>query len=295
MTRTILVCAAVATVLVAAGCGSKRSPAGGPLRVVAAENVYGDIVRQIGGAHVEVTSILSDPNADPHLFEPGTKNGLAVSQAGLVIQNGVGYDAFMSRLEHASPSKSRAVITVADVLGVHGSNANPHLWYDVPELPKIAAAIAAGLERQDPAHAPSYGRGLARFDASLAPLQREVAAIKTSFAGRAVAYTEPVPGYLLAAAGLQNVAPEAFTRAIEDGTEPSPAAVATMTGLATDHKIQALLYNTQAISPITTRIRDAAKAAGIPIVGVTETLPAGRTFQAWQLAQAHALQRALAR
>lgn len=295
MTRTILVCAAVATVLVTAGCGSNGSRGGGALRVVAAENVYGDLVRQIGGAHVEVTSILSDPNADPHLFEPGTRNALAVSQASLVIQNGVGYDAFMSRLERASPSKSRALVTIADVLGIHGTDANPHLWYDVPALPKIAAAIAAGLERQDPANAPSYRRGLTRFDASLAPLQREVAAIKASFAGRAVAYTEPVPGYLLSAAGLRNVAPEAFTRAIEDGTEPSPSAVATMTALATDHKIRALLYNTQAISPITTRIRDAARAAGIPIVGVTETLPSGRTFQAWQLDQAQALQRALAR
>ena len=281
--------------LVAAGCGSKGSRAGSALRVVAAENVYGDLVRQIGGTHVEVTSILSDPNADPHLFEPGTGNALAVSRASLVIQNGVGYDAFMSRLEHASPSKSRALVTIADVLGVHGADANPHLWYDVPALPKIAAAIAVGLERQDPAHASAYRRGLARFDASLAPLEREVAAIKKSFSGSAVAYTEPVPGYLLAAAGLRNVAPEAFTRAIEDGTEPSPAAVAAMTALATGHKIRALLYNTQAISPITTRIRNAAKAAGIPIVGVTETLPGGRTFQAWQLAQAQALHRALAR
>ena len=295
MTRTILVCALATATLATAGCGGGNARTGGALRVVAAENVYADIVSQIGGTHVDVTSILSDPNADPHLFEPGTKNALAVAQAKLVIQNGVGYDAFMSRLERASPSQARVVITVADVLGVRGADANPHLWYDVPKLPDIAAAIAAGLERQDPEHAAAYRRALTRFVVSLLPLQHAVAAIRRRFGGRPVAYTEPVPGYLLAAAGLRNLAPEGFTRAIEDGTEPSPAAVATMTALATDHKIRALLYNTQAISPITTRIRNAAKAAGIPIVGVTETLPGGRTFQAWQLAQAQALHRALAR
>jgi len=295
MTRTILVCALAAGTLATAGCGGGGAKSSGTLRVVAAENVYADIVHQIGGTHVDVTSILSDPNADPHLFEPGTKNALAVAQATLVIQNGVGYDAFMSRLEHASASKTREVITIADVLGVHGADANPHLWYDVPKLPDIATAIAAGLERQDPAHTAAFRRGLARFDRSLAPLQREVAAVRRLYAGRPVAYTEPVPGYLLAAAGLRNVAPEGFTRAIEDGTEPPPAAVSTMTALATKHAIKALLYNTQAVSPITTRIRAAARAAGIPIVGVSETLPSGETFQAWQLGQARALETALAR
>jgi zinc/manganese transport system substrate-binding protein len=294
MTRTILVCALTAVAVATAGCGG-RSSKGGALRVVAAESVYGDIVRQIGGSHVDVTSILADPNADPHLFEPGTKNGLAVAQAKLVIQNGVGYDTFMSRLENASPSKARNVITIADVLGVRGADANPHLWYDVPKLPEIAAAIAAGLERQDPGHAAAYRSGLTRFDLSLAPLRREVAAIRRSFTGRAVAYTEPVPGYLLSAAGLRNLAPEGFTRAIEDGTEPSPAAVSTMTALATKRQITVLLYNTQAVSPITTRIREAARAAGIAIVGVSETLPPGETFQSWQLRQVRALERALVR
>ena len=151
---------------------ARPARAAATLGVVAAENAYGDIVRQIGGAHVSVTSILTDPNADPHLYEPGTRNGLAVAQARLVIQNGVGYDAFMQRLEDASPSSKRAVITIADVLGVHGKDANPHLWYDVPKLPTIAAAIAAGLEHADPAHAAAYRSGLRRFDTSLGPLQQ---------------------------------------------------------------------------------------------------------------------------
>src|SRR5713101_8962367 len=149
--RTILVIGAFLGL--ASGCASGRATTGGGVAVVAAENVYGDIAAQIGGAHVSVTSILSDPNADPHLFEPGTRNGLAVSQARVVIQNGVGYDAFMTKLENASPNAKRSVLTIADVVGVHGRDANPHLWYDVPALNRIAGAIAAQLERADSAQA----------------------------------------------------------------------------------------------------------------------------------------------
>src|SRR5947209_15673647 len=181
--RTIIVLGLGCVLL--AGCGAGSTGPG--LGVVAAENVYGDIARQIGGSHIHVTSILTDPNADPHLFEPGTRNGLAVAQAQLVIENGAGYDAFMPKLEHAAPNGSRRVVTIADVLGVHGADANPHLWYDVPALGRIAAAIAEALERADPAHVAEYRAGLARFDASLAPLRREVARIRASFRGRPVA------------------------------------------------------------------------------------------------------------
>ena len=288
--RIIIVCGAV--LLLATGCGSAAA-GGSRLDVVAAESAYGDIVRQLGGDRVAVTSILTDPNADPHLYEPGTRNGLAIADARLVVQNGAGYDAFMSRLENASPSSHRVVVTVADVLGVHGKDANPHLWYDVPKLGLVASSIAEGLERADPAHARAYRAGLRRFDASLAPLRREVAGIRSSFAGTPVAYTEPVPGYLVAAAGLRNLAPPSFTRSIENGTEPTPQAFAAMNELVTKKKIDVLLYNSQAVSPITQRIRDAAAKAGIPVVGVTETLPPALTFQQWQLAQARALDAAL--
>jgi zinc/manganese transport system substrate-binding protein len=293
--RLRIILAGVATVLLGAvtACGPAAVGSGSKLDVVAAENVYGDIVSQIGGSHVSVTSILSDPNADPHLYEPGTRNGLAVAQARLVIQNGAGYDAFMQRLEDASPSSKRVVVTVADVLGVHGKDANPHLWYDVPRLATIAAAIASGLKRSDPAHAAAYRTGLRRFETSLGPLKRQVARIKASFAGKPVAYTEPVPGYLLSAAGLENVAPGSFTRAIEDGTEPTPQAVAAMETLMTGRRVDVLLYNSQAVSPITQRIRSAAAKAGIPVIGVTEMLPPKLTFQQWQLGQAEELDRAL--
>ncbi len=298
MSRTsvgfMLLVVAVAAAVVALAVVRTSPPArSGRLRVVAAENFYGNIVSQIGGGHVAVTSVLTDPNADPHLFEPGTRTGLAVAQAALVIQNGVGYDSFMGRLEAAAPSSHRIVVTIADVLGVHGTDANPHLWYDVPALGRIAGAIAGGLGRADPAHRGVYHRGLERFDRSLQPLRRVVAAIRARDGGDPVAYTEPVPGYLLAAAGLRNLTPAAFSRAIEDGSEPPPEAVSAMTALLAGRRVRVLLYNSQTVSPITTRIRSAAQAAGIPVIGVSETMPPAQTFQTWQLAQARALERAL--
>lgn len=287
--RTIIVIGSVGVLM--AGCGGAKHPG---LAVVAAENVYGDIAQQIGGVHVHVTSILSDPNADPHLFEPASTNGLAIATASVVIQNGAGYDSFMTKLEDASPSGKRSVLTIADVLDVHGRDANPHLWYDVPALGRIASAIAGQLEHADPQHTTAYRAGLARFDASLRPLQREIARIRASFGGTAVAYTEPVPGYLIDAAGLVNLAPSSFTRAIEDGTEPSPQAFAAMNALMAKRRVKVLLYNSQAVSPITSRVRDAAGQAHIPVIGVTEMLPPHLTFQQWQLAQARQLAQALA-
>jgi zinc/manganese transport system substrate-binding protein len=289
--RTIIVLASGSLLL--AGCGGGRQTGSG-LAVVAAENVYGDIAHQIGGSHVHVTSILSDPNADPHLFEPGSSNGLAVATARVVIQNGLGYDAFMTRLENAAPNAKRSVLTISDVLGVHGRDANPHLWYEVPALGRIARAISAALERADPAQRAAYRTGLTRFEASLGPLRHEVARMRAEFGGAAIAYTEPVPGYLTDAAGLRNLAPSSFTRAIEEGTEPPPEAVAAMNALMAHGRVKVLLYNSQAVSPITSRVRAAAKQAHIPVVGVTETLPPHRSFQQWQLAQARQLAAALA-
>jgi len=287
VTRIVLICL-VATLV---GCGGKT--AGSTLPVVASTNVYGDIARQIGGSRVSVTSVLSDPNADPHLFEPGTANGLAVSRARVVIQNGLDYDSFMSRLERSAPSDNRTVVTIGDVLGIHGQDANPHLWYDVPALPKVAAAIEQALAEADAAHASKYQSGLRRFIASLAPLQATVAKIRATHAGAPVAYTEPVPGYLIEAAGLRDFSLSSFTHPIEEGSEPSASAVSAMTSLATQRRIKVLLYNNQAVSPITKRVNAAAKAAGVPVVGVAETLPAGLTFQAWQLEQVRALLQAL--
>ncbi len=294
--RTVIVIALiVATAVPLSACGGGSTHATGKLDVVAAENAYGDIASQIGGRYVSVTSILTDPNADPHLFEPGTANGLAVSRARVVIQNGLGYDDFMTKLEKAAPAQNRIVVTIADLLGVQGADANPHLWYDVPRLGRIAAGIAAAFARADPSHAAAYRSGARRFERSLEPLRAEIARIRARFGGAPVAYTEPVPAYLLAAAGLRNLAPEAFTRAIQDGSEPAAAAVSAMNALVAQHRIRALLYNDQTVSPITEQLAAAARQAGIGVVGVSETLPPHLTFQQWQLGQARALASVLAR
>jgi zinc/manganese transport system substrate-binding protein len=275
-------------------CGGSTTPSG-KLAVVAAENTYGNIASQIGGRHVSVTSILTSSSADPHLFEPGTANDLAVADAKVVLQNGLGYDAFMTKLENASPSKNRVVVTMADVVGVHGTNVNPHLWYDVPQLDRIVTAIAAAFTRADPSHKQAYHRNLHRFERSLGPLRREVATIRTRYRGAPVAYTEPVPGYLVAAAGLRNLAPDSFTRPIEEGAELSPSAVAAMNTLVAQRRIRALLYNSQAVSPITAQLRSTAQKAGVPVVAMRETLTPGLSFQHWQLTQVRALVAALSK
>lgn len=287
--------AVVLSVLAAAcGRGDGGDPSGGgKVSVVAAENVYGDIASQIGGAHADVISILSDPDADPHLFAPGTLNGAEVAQADVVIENGVNYDPWMDKLIEASPNAKRRVINVAKVLGVTGADANPHLWYDVPRVPQIARAIADSLAAADPARRAYFQTQEARFVASLAPLDAAVAAIEAAHGGTPVAYTEPVPGYMLEAAGLVNMTPDEFSKAIEEGTDPTPQAVAQTDALFTRHRVKVLLYNAQATSPITNHLRDLAQQNDIPVVPVTETLPAGTSYQAWQLAQVQALAKAL--
>ena len=286
---------AVVTSVMGACSRSAADPgsSGGPIPVVAAENFYGDIAEQIGGPHVAVTSILSDPNADPHLFEPGTAAGAAVASARLVIDNGLGYDAFMDKLLQSSPSSTRTVITVADVLGVTDASANPHLWYDLPKVPEIAAAIANGLGSVDPVDAAYFQSNLATFNASLKPLDHALAQIRSDDAGAPVAYTEPVPGYLLAAAGLDVKTPEDFALAIEEGNEPVPQAVAAMNALLTGSQVKVLLYNSQATSPITEHLLALAQQSGVPVVPVSETLPPGQSFQDWQLGQLQALSAAL--
>jgi zinc/manganese transport system substrate-binding protein len=294
LARARLATGVLAMAAILAACSGSSAATSGRVSVVAAENFYGDIARQLGGRFVSVTSILSDPAADPHLFEPGTAAAAAVADARLVIDNGLGYDAFMDRLLSAAPNADRRVVTIADVLRISGPDANPHIWYDVPRIPEMAKAIADALIAASPAHGSYFRDRLERFDGSLEPLQAAVAELKAKASGAPVAYTEPVPGYLLQAAGLAVRTPDDFARAIEDGNDPSPQAVAAMEGLFTNRDVRVLLYNSQATSPITDRIRQLAEENGIPVVPDTETLPEGMSFQDWQLGQVRALAEALA-
>ena len=278
-----------------AGCGSSQPPVTpGVVRVVAGENFWGNIAAQIGGRHVRVTSVISSPNADPHLYEADVANAIAVAEAGLVIENGAGYDAFLPQLLGATRHPGRIVVSVQRVLGAAGPGVNPHFWYDVPRVPQVANAIEAALARLDPRDATAFAAGLAAFDRSLRPVEAVIAMIGRRYPGAPVAYTERVPGYLLAAAGLTVKTPPGFVAAIEDGIDPGPGDTAVMNGLITGHKVKVLLYNAQAVSPVTQHVRSLAGQAGIPVVAVTETMPPSyHSYQAWQLAQASAILRAL--
>jgi zinc/manganese transport system substrate-binding protein len=280
--------------VVAAACGSSSKTDASVVRVVAAENVWGDVVHQIGGAHVSVTSIISDPSADPHQYESDARNAADLADARVVVVNGLGYDDFMSKLLDATHHKGRVVLTVADVLGVTGDDANPHLWYDIPRISQVARAIAVELAAADPADRAVFEKNRATFDAALAPLERAIAQIKTKYPGAPVAYTERVPQYLLDAAGLTVETPPGFARAIEDGNEPSPGDTQAMYDLVSQHRIRALLYNAQATSPVTQHVQDLAHDAGIPVVAVTETEPKDApSYPAWQAGQLTEILRAL--
>jgi zinc/manganese transport system substrate-binding protein len=263
------------------------------VHVVAAENVWGDVIAQIGGRHASVRSILTDPSADPHLFASNPRDAARLAQANLVVVNGLGYDDFARKLLNASPSSKRRVLTVASVADPPGPDANPHLWYDVPRLSAVARAFADALAAQDPRDARLFRTNAARFAGSLAPLRRTVAAIAGRHRGAPVAYTERVAGYLLDAAGLSVRTPSGFARAIESGSEPGPGDTQRMNDLLSGRKVDALLYNSQAVTPVTKRVRALAARSGVPVVAVTETLPPGQSFQNWQVHQAQALLNAL--
>jgi zinc/manganese transport system substrate-binding protein len=278
---------------VALGPPTAGAATAAPVHVVAAENFWGNITSQIGGRDVAVTSLITNPNADPHLFETDAEDAADLAQAKVVIENGAGYDTFMRSLLGADTGH-RTVVTAATVLRVTGSDPNPHLWYDIPKVPLVAAAIAGALTRADPADGATFKTNLATFDASLAPLDATLATIKTHFHGVGVAYTERVPGYALAAAGLTVKTPPGFAQAIEDGEDPGPADTVAMQQLLEHHDVNVLLYNTQTVTPVTTQIRALARQHGIPIVGVSETMPAGvANYQQWQQRQLSALLRAL--
>lgn len=284
--------ATAAAVLLLAACGGPPDPTTGAriVHVVAAENVWGDVARQIGGRHVAVTSILSDPSADPHLFAADPRTAARLARANLAIVNGLGYDDFARKLLAAAPSSKRRVLTIADV--VHAGS-NPHLWYDAPRLPAVAHAIADALASEDPRDAALFRAGAARFAASLRPLNAAIAAIRARHRGAPVAYTERVVGYLLAAAGLRVASPSGYARAIEQGSEPAPGDAQRMNDLIGKRAVRLLLYNAQAVTTATQRLRALAARSGVPVVAVTETLPRGETFQAWQARQANAILKAL--
>jgi zinc/manganese transport system substrate-binding protein len=273
-----------------AGCSSAGPSSDGKVDAVAGENFYGDLMSRIGGDLVSVTSILTDPNVDPHAYESSTKNAEAVADASLVIENGLGYDAFLDHLMAASPRSDRKVIDVQTLLGL-ADGSNPHVWYDT--MTKVARAAADAIEQLRPASKSTIEANLESYLGSFAPLTARIADIKAHFPATPVAYTEPVPAYLLAGLGFDVLTPAGFARSIENGTDPAPSDVAAQSDLLTGRKVKLLLYNSQATSPVTESLKSLATQSGVPVVGVSETMPAAESFVAWQLAQLDAMAAAL--
>ncbi|MBV9817591.1 MAG: zinc ABC transporter substrate-binding protein [Solirubrobacterales bacterium] len=273
------------------GAGAKTSA---PIAAVGAENEYANVISQIGGPYVRVSAIESNPNTDPHTFEASPSVAQEVSQAKLIVQNGVGYDDYMTKIESASPSSSRKIIDVQHLLGLPNSTPNPHLWYSPNTMPAVAKALGADLAALDPSHAALFRANVAKFDSSLKPWYAAVAAFKAKYRGTPVATTEPVADYLLEAMGTKNLTPFVLQADIMNGNDPSAQNVALENGFFSKHKVKVFAYNQQVVDSLTESIRANAQKAGVPVVGVYETMPTpGYTYQSWMLAEAKALQAAV--
>jgi zinc/manganese transport system substrate-binding protein len=285
MIRTFLFAAAAAV-------GFVSAPAlADPVKVVAAENFYGGVATQIGGANVAVTSILTNPDQDPHLFEASAETAKALADAKVVIANGVDYDPWMEKLLKANKASGRKEIVVGRLVG-HKAGDNPHLWYDPAYVKAAAHALVADLDAIDPAHKADYDKGEAQFLDSLKSLDAKIADMRKKYAGLPVTASEPVFGYQAALIGLK-VHNEKFALAVMNNAEPTASEVAGFENDLNGHKVKAMLYNAQASEPAVQRLVQMAKDNQIPVVGVSETEPPDSTYQTWMLGQLDALDAAL--
>jgi len=301
MRHWVLAAASAVSVLgvavAATACTPASGAAGGNGRIIAvgAESQYANVISQVGGKYVSASAIMSNPNTDPHTFEASASVARTVSQAQLIVQNGLGYDTWATTIEAAAPSPGRQVIVVQNLLKLPSSTPNPHLWYQPSALPVVAHAIAADLSAIQPAHAAFFQANAATFIASLSTWTSAIAAFQASYPNTPVATTEPVADYMLQAAGVANLTPWAFQADIMNGTDPSAQDVAAERALFTQHKVRAFLYNQQVTDTLTESFITLAQQNGIPVVGVYETMPQpGYDYQSWMLAEVQALHNAVA-
>jgi zinc/manganese transport system substrate-binding protein len=263
------------------------------IQVVAAENFYGDVVHQLGGDHVDVTSILSNPDEDPHLFEASPKTARALQHANLVVYNGADYDPWMAKLLNASKNNAkRTIIVAADLIGKKSGD-NPHLWYNPATMPAVARAVTTALETADPANKSAYDANLAKFLDSLKPIDAKVADLHGRYAGVPVTATEPVFGYMSDAIGL-TMRNMRFQLATMNDTEASASDIAAFERDLREKRVRVLIYNSQATEALTKRMLKLAQQSHVPTMSVTETEPAGKNYQVWMLSQLDALSAALA-
>ncbi len=302
MRRVILIWIVVAVIAVVGlgwlafrgGSPVAGAPAsGGVLQIVAAENFWGSLVSQLGGSHVRVLSVVSDPNADPHEYESDANDARAVATANYIIENGAGYDSWMDKLIGAGSNPNRTVLDVASLLGKKEGD-NPHFWYNPDYVNQVIAQMEQDLIALDPADSSYYKEQYAALQASLAPYQTRIASIKQQFGGAKVAATEDIFAYLADAAGLDLVSPLAFTQAVAEGNDPPASSIVEFENQLKGGGIQMLAYNGQTVTPLTDSMKKLAADQGIPVVGVTETIqPPDVSFQDWMDAQLIELQNAL--
>ena len=261
------------------------------ITVVAAENFYGDIARQVGGERVAVVNIMSNPDQDPHLFEttPGIVRQLA--SADIVILNGANYDPWMDKLLAAAPRPGRTVINAAQLVGAKAGE-NPHLWYKPATMLLVAAALADTLAKVDSAHSSDYAARLKVALTSLDRITQRVAQLRAKYSGTVVTATEPVFGHMAEALAL-TMRNQRFQVAMMNDTEPSARHVAALESDLKERRVKALIYNRQVSEKLTERMREIANKAKVPVIGVTETMPAGISFQDWVLGELDVLDKAL--
>ena len=262
--------------------------------MVAAENVWGSIAQQLGGSQVDVTSIISDPNADPHDYEPTADDAKLFAAARVVIVNGIGYDPWAQKLLDANPVSGRVVVNVGDVVG-EPVGGNPHQWYNPASVRSMIDAIAGAYERVDPSSRASFQAGKHRFvSRGLKAYVDAISTIKSTYAGTKVGASESIFAELAPALGLELVTPSSFLKAISEGTDPSAADKSTIDRQIQARDIAIYVYNSQNATPDVQRQVAACRAAGIPVAAITETLvPAGASFEQWQVRELQGIRSAL--
>jgi zinc/manganese transport system substrate-binding protein len=262
------------------------------LKIVAAENFYGGVARQIAGDNATVTSILTNPNQDPHEFTINASTAKSVADADIVISSGISYDPWIDKLLGTAGKPGRSVIKVADLIGAKDGD-NPHIWYDPGTMPALGAALVKVLSKLDPSQASAFQKGLDDFNASMKPELDKIAAIKAASAGLEVTATEPVFGYMANALGFKMLNYD-FQVKIMNDSEPSADQTAAFEKNLTSKTAKILFYNSQVTDPTTDRIQKIAKKSGVPIVGVTETQPPDqKSYVAWMLHELDGVQAAL--
>lgn len=293
---TLIALAALgAGLLLATACGSPESSPSGTINLVATENFWGSIATQLAGSHATVLSIITNPQTDPHAYEPTASDGRAIAGASFVIENGAGYDPWAQKLIDANPSSSRVVLDVGRLNGV-AEGGNPHLWYSPAFVLKVIDAITSQLQKLGAADAGYFTTQHDIYVSNRLKTYNDLRAdIKQKYSGTPVGATESIFAYLATDLGLNLISPPDFLKAISEGTDPTAADKATMDSQIANKQIKVMVFNSQNSTPDVQALVDKARAKGIPVPSVTETLePANLTFQDWQSKQLQTLLGALA-